>query len=51
MLKGGLVLIWELDMNLEPTLIPKYLLDRPILAWLAKIGLAGRNWPDSSILT
>ena len=22
MLKGGLVLIWELDMNLEPTLIP-----------------------------
>ena len=21
MLKGGLVLIWELDMNLEPTLI------------------------------
>ena len=21
MLKGGLVLIWELDMNLEPTLV------------------------------
>ena len=23
MLKGGLVLIWELDMNLEPTLLLK----------------------------
>ena len=23
MLKGGLVLIWELDMNLEPTLLDK----------------------------
>ena len=25
MLKGGLVLIWELDMNLELTLIPSFL--------------------------
>ena len=28
MLKGGLVLIWELDMNLGPTLVTKYVVHK-----------------------
>ena len=48
MLKGGLVLIWELDMNLGPTLLYNQLIYLAELMWIIIMIIAIALFENSS---